>query len=574
MESKTRKMKNLVYLLLVLFFVGCLPKVPEYPFRPSGELDKEAQQISDKLEMYIQKWYNGEVSAKLPKDLLPKGYDTQRYKDFRLVKPEDMDPKQVWVQRNAHPINFDSLYGSFPDPNCTYLLAPVLYAPFGAELIIKGEFPHCRFFDIQVSPALDSREYRYDKWSGKGEVAIVDADIEPLAGHTNPFLVGADRNAEKRSYEVRYTMALGNPSELNVAHRPPYRAKGNRRYGSAIQVQGPWGLDTKSGHGRGIWDFGDVWIRYYAVDDAHFPNAGVALPEMYFTLASGERFFILADFTGFIEMGETTMANRNIGNRDPSSYNGKTRGWDKQYGIFLQMATGGAQALYKNNTKDKEYIRLLDLGVNGRGENQPAPASSDPHATGCNYTSYMTSGVSIKKGKVFVLTGKLPTFPNTRKGAETMEAAQCRYWSMTTYDADFPFSEVKGLENTCVMDDELVLDENRNFIIVYSRSEDRPINATAENGITWVDWGNTGTQAFTWRWISVSPEWAFEQTPNEINLPWGKTTWSGSGYDPSIIGANQRGFLQEYHLLRHYMSKTSFESLEPHELKKGQVIWE
>lgn len=567
-------MNKIKYCLVLVILSGCLPKAPQYPFQSVELLNKEALEISNDLEDYIKKWYRDEAPAEIPQEILPQGYDYNRYKNFRLVKPENLDPKKVWVQRNAHVINFDSLYGSFPDPNCTYLLAPVLYAPFGSELIIKGEFPHCRFFDIQVSPALDTHEYRYDKWSGKGEVAIVDADIDPLEGHINPFRVGAKRNTINRSYEVVYKMALGNPSKLNEAHNPPYRGEGNLRYGSAIQVQGPWGIDTKSGHGRGIWDFGDVWIRYYGVDHKFFPTAGVELPQMYFQLPTGEQFFIIADFQGFIEMGEATMANRSIGNRDPSPYNGKDKGWDKQFGIFLQIAQGGSMALYREKPKNKAYIRQLDLGVNGRGENQPAPASYDPHTTGCNYTGYMTSGVSIKKGNVFVLTGKLPTFPDTRKGAEIMTSAQCRYWSMTTYDAGFPFSEVKGLENTSIMDDELVLDNERNFIIVYSRKEDRPRNATIENGVNWVNWGNTATQAFTWRWISVSSEWSFELTPNELNLPWAKTTWSGTKYDPSIIGSNQRGFLKEYHPLRHYMAKETFEVLGKNILETGNIVWE
>jgi len=565
--------KTIIISLAILTLLGCLPKTPKYPFRDSRTLDQEAQKISDALEEYIIGWHKGELPSEIPNELLPKGYDDSRFKNFKLVKPENLDANKIWVKRLAHKIDFNSLYGSFPDPNCTYIVAPVLYAPFGAELKIKGEFPYSRFFDIQVSPALDTKEYRYDKWAGKGEVAIVDIDIEPINGHTNPFLAGAKRDVKNRSYEVTYKMALGNPSKLNKAHIPPYRGQGNNRYGSAIQLQGPWGLDKKNGHGRGIWDFGDVWIRYYGIDDIHFPDGGVKLPEMYFELASGEQFFIIADFEGLIEQSEATMANRKIGNRDPSSYNGKNKGWDKQYGIFLQIAQGVSTALYKEKSKDKEYIRGLDLGVTGRGENQPIPASLEPHATGCNYINYMTSSVSIKQGKVFVLTGKLPTFPNTRKGAKIMQAAQCRYWSMTTYDADFPFSKIKGLVNTSVMDDEIILDENRNYIIAYSRKEDRPKNATKENGITWIDWGTTGTQAFTWRWMSISPDWEFELSPNEINLPWAKTTWSGTEYDPSIIGSNQSGFLQEYHPIRHYMTKELFENKKTSEFKTGKTIW-
>lgn len=559
----------------VLILQACLPKPPHYPFAETQTLNNEAKQISDELEKYIKKWHRGEAPDELPIELLPKGYDFNRFKNFRLIKPESLKPEMIWVKRPAHNIDFTKLYGSFPDPHCTYLLAPVLYAPFGAELIIKGEFPYCRFFDIQVSPALDVREYRYDKWSGKGEVAIVDADIEPNEGHTNPFRLGADRFSKKRSYEVKYIMALANPSELNKAHNPPYRDKGNIRYGGAIQVQGPWGNDTKSGHGRGVWDFGDVWIRYYGIDHTFFPDAGVSLPTMYFQLPSGEQFFIVADLKEFIKASEETMPNRIMGNRDPSSYNGKDKGWDKQFGIFLQIATGGSMALYKETSKDKAYIRQLDLGINGRGENQPAPASYEPHATGCNYTSYLTSGISIKKGKVFVITGKLPTFPDTRSGAKAIEKAQCRYWSITTYDADFPFSKVKGLENTSVMDDEIVIDKNRDYIIVYSRKEDRPKNATKENGVTWVDWGNTCTQAFTLRWISVHPEWSFELTPDELKLPWAKATWSGTKYTPSLVGENTRGFLKEYHPIRHYMSKELFENTNTETLKQPQKpIWE
>ncbi len=555
-------MKNFILLIgMTIFFNSCLPTVPSYPFEESEKLENEAKKLSDRLEKYIKEWYRGEVSGKLPESLLPKGYDYNKFKDITLVKYEDIDRTQQWVLRPAHDINFQKLYGSFPDPHCTYLVAPIMYAPFGAELHIKGEFPYCRFFDIQIPPSFYATEYRYDQWSGKGEVSIVDVDIEPEPGHTNPFRKGANRMAKQRSYEVVYKMAMGNPTQLDPSHSPPYRGKGNVRYGSGIQIQGPWGLDTKSGHGRGIWDFGDVWLRYFGVDHTKMPEAGVNLPEMYFELPSGEKFYIMANFDGLIEKSETTMPNRIKGNYDPPQYNSYNSGWDKQFGIFLQIATGGAKALFKNNESDKEYIRNLDKGVNGRGEDMPVPASLEPHATGCNYTGYLTSGMSLKKGKVFVLTGKLPTFPDTRRGAQTMTTAQCRYWSLTTYDAEFPFSKIAGLENTSVMDDEIILDDYRNYIVVYSRPEDRPKNANKENGVTWINWGHTNTQAITLRWISVSPDWEFEFTPNELNLPWSKTTWSGSQYDKSIIGTNKPGFLKQYHPIKHYMSKERFEAL-------------
>lgn len=545
----------------LLLFWSCLPEPPKYPYFNNEEINAEVKNLSNNLEVYIQQWHKGQAPDLLPPYLLPKGYDTSRYKNIRLVRYEDIKPEKQWAFRPAHKINFDALYGSFPDPNCSYLLAPILYAPFGAELHIEGEFPYCRFFSIQVTPPFDPAEYRYDKWAGKGEVGIVDCDIPTKPGSVNPFKVGANRLANNRSYDAVFEMAMGNPSKLNQSHKFPYRSNGEKIYASGIQFQGPWGIDKKNGHGRGYLDFGDVWIRYYAIDKNKSVKGGVDFPKMYFQLKTGEKFFIIADFEGLIAQSETTMPNRVIGDGDPAPYNGKDIGWDKQYGIFLQISTGLSRALYKETPDDKKYIRDLDLGVCGRGENMPAPASYEPHATGSNYTGYLTSGTSIKKGKVFVITGKLPTFPDTRNGNPIMESAQCRYWSLTSYDADFPFSKIKGLENTCIMDDEIVLNENREYIIVYSRKEDRPINAIAKNGVTWVDWGNTCTQAITLRWISVDPEWSFELAPNEINLPWSISTWSGSRFDKTLVGMNQPGFLKEYHPIKHYMTSFEFQNL-------------
>jgi hypothetical protein len=561
-------MRNLYTVISTTLFLvavhSCLPPPPRYPFRNPDDVTREAIQLSDSLEAYIKRWYAGKEPALLPQRLLPKGFDPTRYSEIKLVRYEDIKPEKIWGVRSAHEIDFTKQHGSFPDPHCTYLLAPVIYAPFKSKLIIEGEFPYCRFFSIQVTPPFDAREYRYDKYAGKGEVAIVDADMKPQPGSINPFLPGANRRAINRSYKVVYEMAVGDPSKIDPSHKPPfYRGDGSIRYGSAIQYQGPWGAKKGTGgHGRGIWDFGDIWIRYYAIDKDHFPSGGVALPKAYFQLPGGEKFFITATFDGLIKQSETTGTNRTTRSADPSSYNKPPYGWDKAFGVFLSISSGLSRALYRERKGDKDYIRKLDLGVTGRGENQPAPASYEPNATCSNYTNYLGRGATIKKGKVLILTGKLPTFPDTRNGAATMTTAQCRYWSITSYDVDWPFAEIKGMENTSLMDDELVLDKDRHFMIVYSRKEDRPVNATKENGVTWVDWGQTTSQSLSLRWISVGPEWNMPIAPNEINLPWSKTAWSGSQYDMRLIGTNNHnGFLGEYLPVAHYLTKEEFQKL-------------
>lgn len=168
---------------------------------------------------------------------------------------------------------------------------------------------------------------------------------------------------------------------------------------------------------------------------------------------------------------------------------------------------------------DKQWVREYDLGMNGRGENVPAPGNYEQSATTCTYINYLTRAMSLGKDKIMVLEGKMPTYPETREGQGRMTGAQMRYWSLSGYDISLP--EADGFGGTVLislMDDELALDRERRYMIVLSRPEDRPRNATTRNGVTWANWGPTGTVAFTLRWMSIAPQWTFPRAPNERNL--------------------------------------------------------
>ncbi len=543
------------------FVSGCLPAVPAYPYQNPDKVIAEARLMSEKLEAYIKDWLDGKVSAQIPKELLPKGM-SKGVKNLYLQKPGEIIPEKQWMIRPAEKINFNALHGFFPDPNCTYLKLGVFYAPFGSRLVIEGEFPYSRFFDIQASPSFNPAVYYYEKSFGAGEVPIVDADIEPKKGHVNPFRVGANRNAKHRSYQVTFDLAIGNAAKLNpVAFKPPYyRAPGNQRIAGAIQYQGPWGKDTKSGHGRGLWDDGDLWIRYYAIDKDKGSLGGVSLPKAYYVLPDGRQYYINADYSKFWAKANQTIQARSTSPGDPPALWRASVGWDKQFGIFLNIATGLAQVL---GVKDKAYIRNLDRGVTGRGEDQPPPGNYEPSTSSCTYINYLLRGISLGRDKVAVLTGKLPTFPDTRNGESKMTSAQMRYWSITGYDANIdPKQKLPGAATTSVMDDELILDSQRRYIIVYSREKERPKNANANSGVTWVNWGPTASQSWSLRWLSVAPEWNMNIAPNEVNLPWSTSTWSGKNYNKKLTGENNHnGFLGEYQPEVHYMSKKQFEAL-------------
>ena len=83
------------------------------------------------------------------------------------------------------------------------------------------------------------------------------------------------------------------------------------------------------------------------------------------------------------------------------------------------------------------------------------------------------------------------------------------------------------------MDDEVVLDANRKLIIVYSRPEDQPKNATRENVVRWKNWGPLADQGILMRWVNVEPEWSLPNNPRERNLLWATAYYSGSQFNPS-----------------------------------------
>lgn len=553
------------------------PKIPPYPYfieNSRAATIRQAARISLDLENYVRDWFEGRVAAELPDKLIPQGVDRNGFKNFRLIRAEDVKPEQQWALREAEELNLDGLRGGFPDPHCTYLVNPTFFAPFGSRLVLEGEFPHARFFDIQVTPSFHPESHRTGP-IGVGEVPIVDADIEPLRGHTNPFRAGANRNAVKRSYRVEYSLQIGNPAELNRAFRPPYyRAAGNQRIGGALMYQGAWGDDPqykKFGGGLGLWQLGEIWLRYYAPDHPAGVLGGVSLPKYYYELPNGRRFFIGCDWSNWLRpLSIRKPAGRTL--PDDPSPESLNYGWNSQMGIARAIYTGLALGTKWAN---EAWVREIDKGMTGRGEDSPPPNNFEPSATSCTYINYLLKGMNLGWFKVIVITGKLPVTPRTRNGEPVMTRAQARYWSLTSYKQNLPDKDGwGGAAITSIMDDELVLDDERRYIIAYSWDGPlyRPRNSRPENGVTWRNWSLNTAQSLTLRWLSVHPEWSFPLAPNERNLGW-KADPTALSFDRDLIGYNnQNGFLREYHPVVRYLTKGEFEQLGDGRIDAAQLL--
>jgi hypothetical protein len=558
------------------------PRAPRFPyFDDRAAVIRDARGISDALERYIRAWFDGRVPADIPRALLPKGMNDVDFPSARLVRAEDIDVQRQWSIRPARPIDPAGYLGFFPDPNVTYLVIPAMYLPFGSKVVVEGEFPYARFFDLQVTPSFEPELYRYDGGVGVAEVPLVDADIEPLPGHVNPFRVGADRRDARRGYRIELEMAVGDPVALNAAFRPPYfRAPGNRRVGAGLQYQGAWGAPWSNGHRRGLWDTGQLWLRYYAPDDTEDPHAGVALPRVRYELPDGRGFFVEFDIDSFNRRANRVVAIADEPPMEPIAKmkQGPGDGWFKQTGIFRGVIGGIALG---TGWGGAQFVRDLDRGVAGRGSELPAPSDYEQSATSATYVDYLVRGMCLGANKVVALTGRLPTIPATRNGAPRMTAAQARYWSLVGYAVPSGWDFVKALDRNAVigsavhavMDEELVLDGERRYVIVLSRPADRPRNATAANGVTWVDWGPSAHISWTLRWLTVGPEWTDPRAPTPQRLGRKADLWD-PGFDVAAISRNDHGGLLGDLLPRvHYLDAAAFEALGSEVTAESLPVW-
>lgn len=99
------------------------------------------------------------------------------------------------------------------------------------------------------------------------------------------------------------------------------------------------------------------------------------------------------------------------------------------------------------------------------------------------------------------------------------------------------------------------LDADRNYTIVVSRKEDRPANATLENGVAWLEWSERGEGLndphnrsdfgmLMLRIMANDPAWA--QSPNKVVKP---------GTEASVMGP--------YLPQGEYTDKATFEAKGP-----------
>ncbi len=356
---------------------------------------------------------------------------------------------------NPKPIQNPNLW---PDMRSTYFIGRFAL-PAGSSMTLRGRFPYVRFFQFAL--------YKFERntFVAFGE-SLRGPDIEPESGSTNPFRVGVNRLAANRNFTIRV-----------LAEDPPKDAE--RRATNTLYV------------GRSGNDIEAV-IRVYLADQdrdgagwgpGDSPFAARGLPTYEGALADGTKLTseqVVKQFAKPI-VGETEK---------PMTVDQ----WEQLVQAKDNDPKTTPQTAPARNPPRWEKFWTIAYSVVGVFKS-PEARTKIPYEgamEGGGEGPYLVTYLSRQYGPVYVMQGKMPTFPDTYagkdgKGAATMPAAQTQYWSLVSCESVPSGQVVDGLS-----DFQIPLDKDRNYTIVVSRPEDRPQNATLENGVAWIKWSQRG----------------------------------------------------------------------------------
>ncbi|MDP6978657.1 MAG: hypothetical protein QF570_08655 [Myxococcota bacterium] len=108
---------------------------------------------------------------------------------------------------------------------------------------------------------------------------------------------------------------------------------------------------------------------------------------------------------------------------------------------------------------------------------------------------YLVTPYTNRLGRVHVTRGRKFSAPNTPQEPVHTPGMDIRGFTVTTYNF------WAGICEDAVIDVDIPVDENGYYTIVVSTSADRPANATKENGVAWLDWGEYLDGQLTFRML-------------------------------------------------------------------------
>ncbi|WP_422626516.1 hypothetical protein [Rhodococcus sp. (in: high G+C Gram-positive bacteria)] len=195
---------------------------------------------------------------------------------------------------------------------------------------------------------------------------------------------------------------------------------------------------------------GFLIIRVYVPDDAASPSGGVPLPE------------------ATMRIGGATVPRQPCEQPfDPASYSGPVS--QLAQAGFDQVIAGAASGAFPGGTPETVFVNpASSSGLFPNGDNK-----------------YLGTALSYQPGRIVVVRGKAPLFPDTRAGVPATDPAQqVRYWSLCQNDLVSPYPVV-----ACAADFQTALDASGYYTYAVAAPDD--LTAVADPTVTVLPWGDT-----------------------------------------------------------------------------------
>ncbi|MFF1625398.1 hypothetical protein [Streptomyces sp. NPDC058272] len=256
--------------------------------------------------------------------------------------------------------------------------------------------------------------------------SLADNAIAPSAGSKNPF---SQANAGTDPAQHRYRVIARSGVEAGSGHNTLAATANSAASGS-----------------------GFIALRIYVPDQPSDPTGGVPLPTLSIQHQGG--------------------STSNIATCPAA---GSSQGPAGPLADFLRQ-------LVKSNAPPG--------GFEGCGKSTPsAPGFAVPNKVGGlfpnPYNKYLCTPIEYKSGRIAVIRGKAPTFPNTSLDQSVLTKTQLRYWSLCQNQWQLPYPS-----SSCAADFQTALKDGK-YTYVVSTPQDRPAQATTSHQITWISWGPT-----------------------------------------------------------------------------------
>jgi hypothetical protein len=324
--------------------------------------------------------------------------------------------------------------------------------------------------DVNIgAPDLDA-EYLYGPLDALGDSQIEITGAYPHARYFSFTLYGNDENAETSIYDQQIASdpgsynpftGPGTPGEATnytihvLFENAPAHPAANTIYAGPAGPTNPVGF---------------MVLRVYLPTPASSPSGGVPWPQIK-----------VLDSSGAVELAEGACSTT------PPSFGA----W--YWKAYAQEdAPANQQTPADGTAAPPQWTRSFS---NGFGNQQ---------------NSYLQVLISHHWGQLVVAHFKAPTFPNTSAGEPVYGDHDVRYWSVCTYDSSG--TAVFG----CVPD--VQAPEHDGWVTyVVSEAGQRPSNATAADGVSWLPWGPANEIQIMER--NMLPEAGFAGASQNIATP-------------------------------------------------------